>query len=411
MTDIDRSDEYAEWLAEDARREAAIRNGHHPDDNGPPEPPADDVPDVLPATDEATTWEPIDLGPYLRGEIEPSTPSVGACRTDGQRLLYPGLEHAVIAHTAACKTWFALACVTAEILAGNTVVYLHFEESSPASTIERLQRIGLPGDTIQRLLLFAAPSKRLRIGWLDPLLASRPTLVVIDGVNEAMALLGVKIDLEGWSDVRRQVVVPFKENAAAVLECDHLPLSADPLRGDAYGTVHKGNVIDGARFALVRKEMFGRGRRGVSHLYSTKDRPGYLAAKGTVDDSSAVAYLGTLVVDDSSTGGEDFLTIHAPRPKDNDDAGEARDPDKELRAAILAEIAELPGGRVQSRRRLLTHLRKSGNTATDERVRDALERLVIDDELAEEPGPNRSLGYRLASGLSASDTPDTASPQ
>jgi hypothetical protein len=40
-TDLDRSDEYAEWLAADELREAAVRNGEHPDDPGPSEPPAD----------------------------------------------------------------------------------------------------------------------------------------------------------------------------------------------------------------------------------------------------------------------------------------------------------------------------------------------------------------------------------
>jgi putative DNA primase/helicase len=42
MTDIDRADEYREWIAGDERREQAIRNGRHPDDPGPLEPPAED---------------------------------------------------------------------------------------------------------------------------------------------------------------------------------------------------------------------------------------------------------------------------------------------------------------------------------------------------------------------------------
>ncbi len=168
-----------------------------------------------PPGNKPAAWQPVsDLGPHLRGEIKPVTPTVGAYRTDGQRLLYPGLEHSVIAHTAAGKTWFALLCAAAEMLAGNTVVYLHFEESTPASTVERLQRIGIPADTIDRLLLFAAPSRPLRPAWLDPLLAVQATLVIIDGVNEAMVLHGAKIDLEGWSAVRRRVVVPFKEVGA-----------------------------------------------------------------------------------------------------------------------------------------------------------------------------------------------------
>jgi|SRR6476646_11224083 len=102
MTDVDRSDEYAEWIAdeeaEQERRQVAVHNGRHPDDPGPLEqPPEDDSESADGNADGPTTWEPIDLRPYLRGEVDPITPSVGACRTDGQRLLYPCLEHAVIA--------------------------------------------------------------------------------------------------------------------------------------------------------------------------------------------------------------------------------------------------------------------------------------------------------------------------
>ncbi|ABM13324.1 AAA family ATPase [Mycolicibacterium vanbaalenii] len=45
MSDVDRSDEVVEMYAEDARREAALLNGHHPDDPGPVEPPDDDAQD------------------------------------------------------------------------------------------------------------------------------------------------------------------------------------------------------------------------------------------------------------------------------------------------------------------------------------------------------------------------------
>jgi hypothetical protein len=388
-----------------------------PDGVGPPDEPPPDLDDRVPGEwtpepdeppgdgpDSApTTWEPFDLGPYLRGEVKPLTPAVGVHRTDGQQLLYPGLEHAVIAHTAAGKTWFALACVTSELLAGNRVVYLHFEESTPASTVERLQRIGLSARTIEQGLRFVAPTKPSR--GLDPLIAVDPTLVVFDGVNEAMVLHGVKIDLEGWSAVRRRLVEPFKAAGAAVLECDHLPLNADPLRGDAYGTVHKGNVVDGVRFALVRKERFGRGRRGRSMVYSTKDRPGQVERHGRDSDGAAV-FLGTLVVDD--TGTPDFLTLYAPKPATTEEPGESgHDPSADLRAAIVSTIAELPGRRVESRRRLLTHLRKAGHPSRDGIVRDAIDHLVVDGELTEEPGRNRSVGYCLAppSGASQPSAP------
>lgn len=352
-------------------------------------PPRDDAPEPPPPN----TWNPIDLGPYLRGEIEPVRPSVGAIRTDGQRLLYPGLEHAVISHTSTGKTWFALTCVTAELLAGNTVVYLHFEESTPASTVERLLRVGLPAGVIEEQLLFIAPSNGVRREWLTPLTERRPSLVIIDGVNEAMVLHGVKIDLEGWSQVRRRVVVPFKAVGATVLECDHLPLSADPLRGDAYGTVHKGNVIDGARFALVRKEPFGRGRRGRSYLYATKDRPGYLGLIGDDDDKGNV-YLGTLVLDDSPSAGPDFLTLYAPRPKSDTESGSDTASPADI---VFKVISELPEQRVSSFRKLCAALRKAGQNLRTETIRDAVDDLVVEEppRLIEVRGTRGALGYRV----------------
>jgi len=103
-------------------------------------------PDGTPADDaehqdatEPTTWEPIDLAPFLSGEIRQPRPTIGAVRTDGQRFMYPGREHAVLGETESGKTWLALACVAAELAAGHRVLYVHYEESDPASTIERLR--------------------------------------------------------------------------------------------------------------------------------------------------------------------------------------------------------------------------------------------------------------------------------
>jgi len=358
--------------------EPRLRNGHQVDD----------------AT-EPSTWEPVDLGPYLRGEIQPITPVVGACRTDGKRLLYPGLEHAVIAHTGAGKTWFALACAVPELLNGNTIAYLHFEESTAASTVERLKRIGLDDDMIQRQVLFVAPSKPARAEWLIPLTAAKPSLVIIDGVNEAMVLHGQKIDLEGWSSVRRRIVVPFKEIGAAVLECDHLPLSADPLRGDAYGTVHKGNVIDGARFALVRKKRFGRGRRGAAHLYATKDRPGFLGADATDDDGDNI-YLGTMVVDDSPQAGPNFLTLYAPKSTPGEVSGPVRGPTSELGDIVFDVIAALPDQSVKSTDLLYAAVRAAGHQYMDKAIRDAAADLMIADRLVEVSGKRGAKGYQVA---------------
>ena len=71
-------------------------------------------------------------------------------------------------------------------------------------------------------------------------------------------------------------------------------------RRDAYGTVGKGNGLDGARFILENFEPFGRGMRGASNVYVTKDRPGYLRENGLPTETPGKTRMGVLVVDDIS---------------------------------------------------------------------------------------------------------------
>lgn len=127
---------------------------------------ADAPPPDEPAPPVETTWEPIDLGPYLRGEVTPPEPAIGAYRSDGVQFLYPGREHSILGGTEAGKTWLALLCVTAELNRRNTVVYIHFEESDPASTVERLRLLGVTDHDMAERLHFVAPVKGVRPGWL-----------------------------------------------------------------------------------------------------------------------------------------------------------------------------------------------------------------------------------------------------
>ncbi|MCV7207037.1 hypothetical protein H7J75_00040 [Mycolicibacterium canariasense] len=288
-----------------------------------------------------------------------------------------------------------MACVTAELIAAHHVVYIHFEEPDPGSTIERLQRIGVPDSAILSHFHFVAPTRPMRRGWLDDLVAMQPTLVVLDGVNEAMTLQGVKIDMEGWAVFRRNVVVPFKAAGAAVAECDHIPMNSDPSRLDGYGTVHKGATLDGARFVLTNDTPFGRRGRGASHVFVTKDRPGYLRAEGKPTKVPGKTFLATLVVDDTPTAGPDFLTLYAPQ---NDEPviglADALDNTTDI---VLTTIDAQPDHAVKSARTLFAALRQSGHQIRDELVRNALDDLVLARRLIEIPGARGARGYRTAS--------------
>lgn len=372
----------------------ATRNGHRGND--------DDL--------EPTTWEPIDLGPALRGEVARPEPSLGLARSDGLRLLYPGREHVVVGETESGKTWLALACVAAVLTSGGRVVYLHYEEGDEVSTVGRLLLLGVASAAMNQRLRFVAPSRPARAGWLESLLDPAPALVVHDGVNEAMALHGMEQSVEGASAFRRRLVKPCLAVGAASLACDHMPMTRDGGRLDAYGTVHKGNALDGARIALENTEPFGQRLRGASYVYVTKDRPGSLRTHGKSTKKAGKTFMGTLVVDDSQSRGPDFeLKFFAP--KDAEDAPEQAPGGSDLADTVYDVIAAQPEHHVKSMRQLKAELRKIDKGARHTAVQDA-----VDDLLAASPprlietfGRGTAIGYRAVVSGSQAAAEETGS--
>jgi hypothetical protein len=277
--------------------------------------------------DEADTWAPVDLGPYLDGTVLPSRPSVGIVRSDGHQLIYPGLEHAVIGEMESGKSWFALACVAAELRAGHRVIYAHFEESSPADTIERLILLGVEPEVIRTLFAFVGPERRITSGDVDRLLAlGTPSLVVLDGQNEAMALHGQGInDPDGVAEFRRRLVKPFTRVGAAVVELDHVVKDPEKKgQGYALGSAHKGNGINGALFLVENLEPFGRGRNGASVVSVTKDRPAQLRQLGLPTLVARKFWVGTLHVENEpGTPAPNSWRMRFEPPRVRDDAPDA----------------------------------------------------------------------------------------
>lgn len=399
MADIVYGRDYPEapWIDRDGQ---VLTDDPYADVPPPHEPPGGTGRD----TDEPTTWEPLDLGPYLRGEIERPEPSLGITRSDGQRFLYPGREHTVVGETECGKSWFALACVAAELAAGKRVLYVHLEEPDAGSTIERLLLLGVDHAVILARLRFVGPSRPVQAEWLAALLNPPPTLVVLDGVNEGMALHGADQDTGGWASFRRRLILPCLKVGAAILSCDHVPMSRDGTRRDAYGTVHKGNTLDGARIALENMQPFGERMRGVSHVFVTKDRPGQLRAHGKSTKTAGKTYFGTLVVDASQE--PDFsLRFYAPKA---DEKVPESDAAADLAATVHDVITALPDHTVSSMRLLFAGVRQSGAQVRDDAVRDAVADLVLAGRLTEVAGTRGARGYKAV--LTASRDRVPASP-
>lgn len=378
------------WLDEERCDVAKFQDGEHQDD-GDHGGDQEDHGDHEEA--EPTTWEPIDLAPYLAGQIKQPQPAIGAHRTDGQRFIYPGREHAIVGELEAGKTWLALACVAAELHAGHRVLYLHYEEADATSTVERLRLLGVAPDLMLDLLRFVAPTKPVHGQWLTDLLTPAPTLVIHDGVNEAMSLHGCDImAADGAATFRRRLIVPCLKSGAATVACDHLPRITGGK--DAYGSVHKGNAIDGARFVIEKSQPFGRGLRGVSNVFVTKDRPGQLRRHGKPTQIAGKTFFGTIAVDDSPTSGPDFFAFYAPKTDTDAAPATGTDPLDELADAIVTEITAAPERKVLSQNNLRARLREAGHEFTDKNVREACELLVVQKRLTEIPGKRGSTGYQ-----------------
>ena len=332
----------------------------------------------------------------MNGEITQPQPSLGITRSDGLRLIYPGREHAVLGETESGKTWMALGCVAAELTAAHHVVYIHYEEGDPGSAIERLRLLNVDPAMIAGRLRFVAPSRAARTEWVAALLDPAPALVVHDGVNEAMSLIGAEIkDVDGAAMFRRRLVTPFLRAGATTLACDHMPMVRDAGRRDAYGSVHKGNTLDGARIMLENTAPFGRHMRGVSYVFVTKDRPGHLRANGRPTKTPGKTFVGVLVVDDSETVGPDFsMRFFAPKDDDESPADKQTVTLAQLGDIVHDVVGALPDHTVSSQRKLFAEIRKAGQPFREGAIRNAVDDLIVAGRLAETSGKRGATGYR-----------------
>lgn len=359
--------------------------------------------------DEPDSWLPVDLGPYLRGEITRPTPVVGMARTDGLQLLYPGKENAVIGEMECGKSWYALGCAAAEITAGRHVVYVHFEESDPSDTVERLLALGITGGDMLARFRFVGPERPVTFDALDALLDPAPSLVILDGVNEAMSLHNVDImSPDGSAVFRRRLVKPCTKAGAAVLSCDHVAKDPDRRGRGPLGSVHKGNAISGTLIVLENVDPFGRGARGASHVFVTKDRPGHLRHHGKPGKVPGKTYLGVLVVDDSQTYSPNLVVkLYAPGADDAEDA----------EPAGVATISDVEQNVLDT----IGKITDAGDTATIRQVRalaafrnssvdTALERLLHQRQVVETQGKRGARIFTVPDPTVSQDQPLSAPP-
>jgi len=343
--------------------------------------PSGDCAACLDAETATDSWSPIDLGPYLRGEVKRPEPTVGLVRDDGLRMLYPGKEHSVIGEMESGKSWFSLGCAAAELADGNPVVYIHFEEADPSDTVERLVALGARDEEIMKLFRFVGPERQVSADRLAALLDPSPTLVILDGVNEAMALhkWGIR-DEDGAAEFRRCLVKPCTRAGAAVLSGDHVVKDRERRDRGPLGSIHKGNGLTGALILLENAEPFGREQKGRSHVFITKDRPGYLRRHGRADKKlPGKTFMGSITVDDTRQWNP-WLELKFWSPTDKEQTVTMKDdPNTAVDEKVYAVVRQMIE---QGQPTNITRIRAMAGFANT-KTRDALTRLVMAGRLAE----------------------------
>jgi hypothetical protein len=230
--------------------------------------------------EEVTTssWIPREI---WNEDFEKELPPTMLRREDGNHLLYAGKVNALFGESESGKTWVALEAVRQELEKGNCVFYIDFEDSA-RGIFNRLKTLKCDTEKLKSFK-YANPDEPLGDG-IGEIMKTEigkylPTLIVVDGVNAAMNLLG--LDLEKNKDATtfsQKVLKPLKIFGAGILTIDHVTKSKDNRGNYAIGAQAKRADIDGVAIACDVSMPFGRGIDGCLELKVTKDRPGFVRA-------------------------------------------------------------------------------------------------------------------------------------
>jgi hypothetical protein len=249
--------------------------------DGAPESPPDGTEQNMRDPDsKRTTWAPIDLGPILDGEeLEP--PPTMLQRLDEIGLLYSGKVHSFAGEPESGKSWLALEACRQVIEPGGFTTYLDFEDQAPG-LVARLRALGTDDNAIRERFRYVRPDEPLTKAGRDDLdraMESAPALAVVDGVTEAMTLLGLSpLDNADVAKFNEQIPRRIVRSGAAVVLIDHVTKAKDGRGRWAIGAQHKLAGIDGAAYMFEVLRPFGRGLEGVARIEVTKDRPGFVRA-------------------------------------------------------------------------------------------------------------------------------------
>lgn len=190
------------------------------------------------------SWSPVNINQARRG-VGATAPTVLA-RSDGACLFYPGKTHSVHGESESGKSWL-VQCATAEcLLAGESVLYLDFEDDA-GPVAERLILLGVSPKVVDDPTRFVyvhpdqPPTTDAERAAFDNLLGGSYALAVIDGVTDSMGVFGLSTkdndDVARWQRTLPKAIA--RQTGAAVVCVDHVTKDSDSRGRFALGGQHK----------------------------------------------------------------------------------------------------------------------------------------------------------------------------
>jgi hypothetical protein len=304
------------------------------------------------AADEEPASRWMNLDGYLDGTITSPDATIGGTRDDMIQFLYPGRWHTCIGLTTAGKTWWALWHVKAALEAGEHVIYVHFEEPRPDSTISRLITLGVDKEVIRKRLHF--PEDRpWETGEMErevALLEDTPMFAVLDGINTACGNQGWDVEKNAAVVAYRAMfVAPLTRIGTTVLSLGH-PVKAMRRQSESYSYGAAGwlNDVDGCSYRMTAGSMpIGRGKKGGSALHSVKDRHGQVERWGEQQEGEGTPwyYMGQFIVDNTpmaDLAGKAQTVCHLTVPAKSEEGG-GKDRTDFLADDVLTYLRETTG--------------------------------------------------------------------
>ncbi len=287
---------------------------------------------------EHTTWWPRDLAAILEGGHEEPEAAFLA-RDDGHRLFYAGKVNGLLGESESGKTWVALLTVLQAIQVGQPALYLDFEDSA-SGVLNRLRAMGATAAQLQHLV-YVSPEESLHAAAQNDLASTlgshAPALIVADGVNAAMTLLGLDLESNKDSTAFAQLLLrPLARTGAAVVTVDHVPKNKEQRGKGGIGAQAKRAMVTGAAIGVEVTQEFGRGMTGRMRLSVDKDRPGRVRAV-----SAGARNAGTAVLT-SHADGTVTVVINAPDLRPADERGPFRP--THLMEAVSNFLESIEGG-------------------------------------------------------------------